>query len=106
VLVENEVPGSFCLADFALYLTLLHILSTKQKSVNWFKRLLSRRRLPTTEQRAHDLIAAIDAGGLPLNAAVVNDIARSLGLEVSNRAQMKDTIARIRMALKRLESNP
>ncbi len=106
MLIDNEVPGSFWLAGFALYLMLLHIPSTKQTSVNWFKRLLPRRRTLTTEQRAHDLIVAIDAGGLPLNAAVVNDIARSLGLEVSNRAHMKDTIARIRMALKRVESQP
>jgi hypothetical protein len=35
---------------------------------------------------------------------VVNDIARTLGLEVSIRARQEDTIARIRMALKRLES--
>lgn len=71
--------------------------------VNWLKKLLPRRQALTPEQRAQNLIAAIDAGGLPLNAAVVNDIARTLGLEVSTRARMEDTIARIRMALKRLE---
>jgi hypothetical protein len=53
-------------------------------------------------QRARQLIAAIDAGGLPLNAAIVNDIARQLGLEVSSRARMEDTIARIRAAMERL----
>jgi hypothetical protein len=73
--------------------------------VNWLKKLLPRRQALTTEQRAKALIAAIDAGGLPLNAAVVNDIARKLGLEVSARARMEDTIPRIRMALKRLESH-
>ncbi len=72
--------------------------------LNWFKNRLNKRQPPTTEQRAQDLVAAIDAGGLPLNAAVVNDIARSLGLEVSNRAHLEDTIKRIRMALKRMES--
>jgi hypothetical protein len=72
--------------------------------VNWFKKLLLRRQAPTPEQRAIQLIAAIDAGGLPLNAAVVNDIARKLGLEVSTRARMEDTIHRIRMALKRLDT--
>jgi hypothetical protein len=72
--------------------------------VNWLKKLLSRRQAPTPEQRAKNLIAAIDAGGLPLNAALVNDIARKLGLEVSTRAGMEDTIARIREALKRVES--
>jgi hypothetical protein len=51
-------------------------------------------------QRAMDLIRAIDAGGLPLNPARVNQIARSLGLEVSTRAEVADTIARIRAALK------
>jgi hypothetical protein len=53
------------------------------------------------EDRARALIKAIDAGGLPLNAARVNDIARRLGLEVSTRAPMDETIARIRRALKR-----
>jgi len=56
---------------------------------------------PSERQRAVDLIAAIDAGGLPLNPARVNDIARRLGLEVSNKAPMEDTITRIRLALKR-----
>ena len=50
-------------------------------------------------QRALDLIAAIDAGGIPLNAARVNDIARRLGLEVSIEARMEATIARIRTVL-------
>jgi hypothetical protein len=50
-------------------------------------------------RRALDLIAAIDAGGLPLNPARVNDIARKLGLEVSTTAPMEETIARIRTAL-------
>lgn len=58
----------------------------------------------TLEQRAHDLIKAIDASGLTLNAAVVNDIARALGLEVSTRARMEETIARIWLAFERLES--
>lgn len=73
--------------------------------MNWLKKLLPRRQALAPEQRAKDLIAAIDAGGLPLNAAVVNDIARKLGLEVSTRARMEDTIPRIRMALKRMESH-
>lgn len=68
--------------------------------MRWFKSLLARRRKPTSEwQRAIDLIAAIDAGGLPLNPARVNDIARNLGLEVSPRARMEQTIARIRDVL-------
>lgn len=63
---------------------------------------LLRRRRPPVEQRARQLISAIDAGGLPLNAAIVNDIARQLGLEVASRSRMEDTIARIRAALQRV----
>lgn len=70
--------------------------------MNLLKRLQSRRKPLTPEQRAVDLIAAIDAGGIPLNPAVVNDIARKLGLEVSVTAQMAETIARIRAALENL----
>lgn len=53
-------------------------------------------------QRANQLLAAIDAGGLPLNPARVNEIARNLGLEVSRHAPIEATIARIREALGRL----
>ncbi len=53
------------------------------------------------EQRASELIAAVDRGGLPLNPARVNQIARSLGLEVSSKAPVEDTITRIRAALGR-----
>lgn len=70
--------------------------------MNLLKRLQSRRKPLTPEQRAVDLIAAIDAGGIPLNPAVVNDIARKLGLEVSVTAQMDGTITRIRAALENL----
>lgn len=70
--------------------------------MNWLKQFLPRRQAPTPEQRAIQLIAAIDAGGLPLNAAIVNDIARKLGLEVSIHARMEDTIQRIREALARV----
>jgi hypothetical protein len=52
-------------------------------------------------QRAEDLVRAIDAGGVPLNPARVNAIARSLGLEVSRHAAMADTVERIRQALRR-----
>jgi len=68
--------------------------------MQWLKRVLFGVKSPKTErQRAQALIAAIDAGGLPLNPARVNDIARQLGLEVSRKAPMEDTIARIRVAL-------
>lgn len=52
----------------------------------------------SVEQRARDLIAAMDAGGLPLNPFIVNDIARQLGLEVAADAQMGHTIVEIRKA--------
>jgi hypothetical protein len=47
------------------------------------------------------LIKAIDAGGIPLNASIVNNIARQLGLEVSIHAPMEATIMRIREMLSR-----
>ena len=69
--------------------------------LKWLKTLLTAaRKDPSPErQRAIDLIAAIDAGGLPLYPGRVNDIARQLGLEVSSKAPVEDTIARIRAAL-------
>jgi hypothetical protein len=70
--------------------------------MRWMSFLFRSRRPPSAEERARQLIAAIDAGGLPLNAAIVNDIARALGLEVSSRASLRDTIARIRAAVQRL----
>ena len=71
------------------------------RTLHWLKGYLGSKPEPTPEQRAKDLIAAIDAGGLPLNAARVNDIARQLGLEVSTKAPMPETIERIRQALQR-----
>ena len=55
---------------------------------------------PSDYERAQALIAAIDAGGLPLNPARVNDIARRLGLDVSSKAAVEDTVKRIRAALR------
>jgi hypothetical protein len=72
-----------------------------KRTIQWLKSRLQGISPPTAEQRAIDLVAAIDAGGLPLNPARVNDIARQLGLEVSNKAPMHETIARIRLALSR-----
>lgn len=73
--------------------------------MNWWKKLLAalERRDPDPDrQRALDLIAAVDAGGLPLNPARVNDIGRRLGLEVASSAPIELTIARIRAALHKL----
>ena len=65
------------------------------------KTLLEPRKVATPErQRAIDLIAAIDAGGIPMNPARVNDIGRKLGLEVPMTAPMEETIERIRTSLK------
>jgi hypothetical protein len=72
-----------------------------QRTLRWLKAYLPGTKPPSPEQRARDLVAAIDAGGLPLNPARVNDIARQLGLEVSTRAPMPETIERIRQALQR-----
>ena len=76
----------------------------------WLAGLLAPRKDPWPEwQRAADLITAIDAGGLPLNPARVNDIARKLGLDVATTAPMEDTINRIRTALvyrREQEKNP
>ncbi len=69
----------------------------------WFRSLFRRRStLPPEIQAACDLIAAIDAGGVPLNPAKVNHIARNLGLEVSIKAPVEETIERVRRALQRI----
>ncbi|HMT81689.1 MAG TPA: hypothetical protein PKD66_15070 [Azonexus sp.] len=51
--------------------------------------------------RARQLIAAVDRGGIPLNPAKVNAIARDLGLDVPRQAPVEKTIERIRLALER-----
>jgi hypothetical protein len=55
-------------------------------------------------ERARQLIAAIDRGGVPLDKAIINRIAESFGLEVPITARTEDTIERIRAALKRCET--
>ncbi len=68
----------------------------------WLKNLLTRQKTNSTvsdRQHALNLIAAVDAGGIPLNAARVNHLARALGLEVSRHARVEDTIARMRAVL-------
>lgn len=51
--------------------------------------------------RARQLIAAVDRGGVPLNPAKINAIARDLGLEVKRHAPVENTLLRIREALTR-----
>lgn len=72
---------------------------------HWFKKLFaSAPCVPPEIAQAQSLIKAIDAGGIPLNPAKVNHIARNLGLEVSNRAPVEEVIERIRAALKRVQN--
>lgn len=68
----------------------------------WLKRLFSKpAEILDDLGRARQLIAAIDRGGMPLNPAKVNAIARGLGLEVSRRAPVEETVERIRQAIQR-----
>ena len=78
----------------------------KPATQGFFARLRARWFAPpaplTANARARQLIEAVDRGGIPLNTARVNAIARDLGLEVSRKASVEDTIARIRLALTRV----
>jgi hypothetical protein len=70
---------------------------------SWLRKYIGDTPKPADEiSQARALIHAIDAGGMPLNPARINAIARDLGLEVSSRARVEDTIERIRAALKRV----
>jgi hypothetical protein len=68
----------------------------------FFWKLQKRKLEPPEVTRARALLDAIDRGGLPLNPARVNAVGRDLGLEVSVRAPMDQTIERIRAALQRV----
>ena len=57
--------------------------------------------LPPELQAGKDVIDAIDAGGLPLDPTRINRIARELGLEVSARAPVEETVERLRAAVTR-----
>lgn len=50
----------------------------------------------TDLDRARALLRAIDRGGVPLDPAQVNGLARRLGMDVSRRAPMAATIDRLR----------
>jgi len=63
--------------------------------------LRRRPKLPRELQAGKDVIEAIDSGGLPLDPARINRIARDLGLEVSPQAPLEDTVARLRAAVER-----
>ncbi|KAF0162909.1 MAG: hypothetical protein FD157_3575 [Rhodocyclaceae bacterium] len=60
-----------------------------------------RRTLPPELQAGKDVVAAIDAGGVPLNPVRINQIARNLGLEVAASAPVEQTIERLRAAVER-----
>jgi len=71
--------------------------------VHWLRRIIGPRvKVPPEVQRAKDVIAAVDAGGLPLNPARINQIARDLGLEVARNAPLEETLHRLRAAVSRL----
>ncbi len=77
-------------------------LPRKSLLARGWQRLFARRTsVPPEIRRAQELVAAIDAGGMPLHPARINALARDLGLEVSKRAPVEETIARIRAALRR-----
>ena len=72
--------------------------------MGWLRDWLGAHTKPAPElQRGIELLKAIDAGGIPLNPAIVNRIARNLGLEVSASAPVEKTIARIRAAVERAQ---
>jgi hypothetical protein len=70
--------------------------------LHWLQALLQgKQTAPSDIVQARRLIAAIDRGGVPLNPARINAIARDLGLEVSRHARAEETIQRIRQAIAR-----
>ena len=77
----------------------------KSRVLNWLQRQLFKRQALSDIEQAQTLIQAVDRGGIPLNPARVNHIARNLGLEVSTRASVDQTIARIRACVQRAASS-
>ena len=79
-----------------------HAVALKFVWFSWFRRRTVSVDVPPEIAQARSLIQAIDRGGIPLNPARVNAIARNLGLEVSRRAPVEQTIERIRACLRRV----
>ena len=77
----------------------------KSRLFNWLQRQLFKRQALSDIEQARMLIQAVDRGGIPLNPARVNHIARNLGLDVSTRAPVDQTIARIRACVQRAASS-
>lgn len=72
--------------------------------LTWIRRRWFRRAPLSHIEQARRLIEAVDRGGIPLNPAKVNAIARSFGLEVSRRAPIEQTVERIRACLRRIDA--
>lgn len=77
----------------------------KSRLLDWLRRRRAKPQRLSDIEQARQLIAAIDRGGIPLNPARVNHIARNLGLDVSLRAPVEETIARIRAYIERAASS-
>ena len=77
----------------------------KSRLLNWLQRRLFKCQALSDIEQARMLIQAVDRGGIPLNPARVNHIARNLGLDVSTRAPVDQTIARIRAGVQRAASS-
>lgn len=58
-------------------------------------------KLPPELQAGKDVIDAVDAGGVPLYPARINQIARDLGLDVAASAPVEQTVERLRAAVAR-----
>ena len=72
--------------------------------LTWIRKRWFRRAPLSHIEHARSLIEAIDRGGIPLNPAKVNAVARSFGLEVSRRAPVEQTVERIRAYLRRVDA--
>ncbi|MDP3636863.1 MAG: hypothetical protein Q8R51_05725 [Azonexus sp.] len=78
--------------------------SVRQGFFSWLKSWFFAKKRPLSDiEQARRLLAAIDRGGIPLNPAKVNAIARDIGLEVSRKARVGETIQRLRDAVARAE---
>lgn len=79
-------------------------MGSKKRSKLWswiLKLPLRKTPVPEEYQAAKALIKAVDKGGIPLNPAKINAIARNLGLDVSTKDPIESTVQRIRRALSR-----
>ena len=70
--------------------------------IGWLKSLLPAKAAPLSDiEQARRLIAAINRGGISLNPARVNAVARNPGLEIAKKAPVEETIERLRKAVAR-----